>query len=98
MSEKKDKKKILVETFSDERVKGFLNGTPPAGVAADYYLLERAYRGMNEENFLTFIRFFVEADKDLNAKNPQGLTIYQVISQHRHGGEYLDALKGAGAK
>lgn len=98
MSEKKDKKKILVETFSDERVKGFLNGTPPAGVAADYYLLERAYRGMNEENFATFIRFFVEADKDLNAKNPQGLSIAQVIAQHRNGGEYLDALKGAGAK
>ncbi|MFO1368115.1 MAG: PA4642 family protein [Marinagarivorans sp.] len=98
MSEKKDKKKILVETFSDERVKGFLNGTPPAGVAADYYLLERAYRGMNEENFATFIRFFVEADKDLNAKSPLGLTIAQVIAQHRNGGEYLDALKGAGAK
>ncbi|HRH75771.1 MAG TPA: PA4642 family protein [Cellvibrionaceae bacterium] len=98
MSEKKDKKKILVETFSDERVKGFLNGTPPAGVSEDYYLLERAYRGMNEENFATFIRFFVEADKDLNAKNPQGLTIAQVIAQHRNGGEYLDALKGAGAK
>lgn len=98
MSEKKDKKKILVETFSDERVKGFLHGTPPAGVAEDYYLLERAYRGMNEENFATFIRFFVEAGKDLNAKNPQGLTIAQVIAQHRNGGEYLDALKGAGAK
>lgn len=98
MSEKKDKKKILVETFSDERVKGFLNGTPPAGVAADYYLLERAYRGMNEENFATFIGFFVEAGKDLNAQNPQGLTMAQVIAQHRNGGEYLQALKGAGAR
>jgi hypothetical protein len=42
--------------------------------------------------------FFVEAGKDVNAKNPQGLTMAQVIAQHRNGGEYLQALKGAGAK
>jgi hypothetical protein len=97
MSEKKDKKKILVETFSDERVRSFLEGTPYGPVNPDYYLLERAYRGMNEENFATFVRFFVEAGKDLNAKNPQGLTISQVIKQHRLGKDYLEALKNAGA-
>lgn len=98
MSEKKDKKKVVVETFTDERVRGFLEGKPYGDINPDYYLLERAYRGMNEENFATFVGFFVEAGKDINAKNPQGLTMAQVVAQHRNGGEYLQALKGAGAK
>ena len=46
----KEKKKISRNLQRRARER-FLNGTPPAGVAADYYLLERAYRGMNEENF-----------------------------------------------
>jgi hypothetical protein len=98
MSEKKDKKKILVETFSDERVRSFLEGTPYGPINPDYWLLERAYRGMNEENFATFVRFFVEAGKDIQAKNLQGQTIAQVIAQHRNGVDYLEALRSLGAK
>lgn len=98
MSEKKDKKKVVVETFDDARIKTFLLAKPYGDVNADYYVLEKAYRGMNEENFASFVKFFVEAGRDLNAKNPQGLTIAQIVAQHRHGGEYLEALRGVGAK
>ena len=97
MSEKKDKKKVLVETFDDERIKTFLLPTPYGDVNADFYVLEKAYRGMNEENFASFVRFFVEAGRNLNAQNPQGLTMAQIIGQHYHGVEYLAALRAAGA-
>ena len=74
MSLKKDKQKVLGEVFDDERVKSFLNFQPPAGVSADYHLLEKAYRGMNIENFVTFLAFFKQAGYDLNATNPDGQT------------------------
>ena len=97
MSLKKDKQKVLGETFDDERIKTFLDVEPPKGVNADYHCLEVAYRGMHEENFATFVRFFTEAGRDLNARGPSGETMAEVIAKHRHGGDYLQALKAAGA-
>ena len=66
MALKKDKQKVLGEVFDDERVKGFLNGNPPTGVSQDFYLLERAYRGMNIENFRTFVTFFKAEGHDVD--------------------------------
>jgi hypothetical protein len=92
MSERKDKKKVLGETFDDARILSFLTLSAPAGVDADYHCLEIAYRGMHHENFATFVRFFVEAGRNLHAKGPRGLTFREVIASHRHGQDYLDAL------
>lgn len=94
---KKDKQKVLGETFDDARIKTFLDVIPPKGMSADYHSLEVAYRSMHHENFATFVGFFVEAARDLNAKGPTGKTLAQIISEHRHGGDYLDSLKAAGA-
>lgn len=68
MSLKKDKKKVIGEVFDDDRIKSFLNFLPPAGVEPDYHLLEKAYRGMKVENFATFLQFFLEQGRDINAK------------------------------
>ena len=97
MSLKKDKQKVLGEVFDDERIKTFLQFEPPAGVNRDYHLLEKAYRGMKVENFATFITFFLEEGRDINARNPEGKTLFQVVSEHRHGEEYAGILKDAGA-
>lgn len=98
MSLKKDKQKVLGETFDDERIKTFLDVQAPAGINADYHCIEVAYRGMHEENFVTFVKFFSEAGRDVNAVGPTGKTMPQVIAGHRHGAEYLTALNAAGAK
>jgi len=98
MSLKKDKQKVLGEVFDDERVKSFLNYEAPAGVRSDFHLLEKAYRGMNIDNFTTFLGFFAEAGHDLNAANPEGHTLMQIANQHGHGGDYVAALKTAGAQ
>ncbi|WP_331344511.1 PA4642 family protein [Cellvibrio sp. UBA7661] len=98
MSLRKDKEKVLGETFDDERIKTFLNYPAPTGVNADYHLLEKAYRGMLGGNFATFVTFFVEAGKDLNAIGPEGKTFLQVVKAHRNGEEYALALEAAGAK
>ena len=98
MSLKKDKQKVLGEVFDDERVKRFLEYQSPAGVSIDFHLLEKAYRGMNIDNFATFLTFFTEAGHDLNPINPDGHTLLQIVSQHAQGGEYVAALKAAGAQ
>lgn len=95
---KKDKKKVIGEVFSDERIKTFLRYQPPEGVNPDFHILEKAYRGMKAENFDTFLKFFLEQGRDLNATNPAGKTLLQIISQHPHGEEYADSLKRYGAR
>ena len=98
MSLKKDKEKVLGEVFDDERVKSFLEYEAPTGVSTDFHLLEKAYRGMNIANFVTFLNFFTEAGRDLNATNPEGKTLTAVANEHGHGEVYVKALKGASAQ
>lgn len=98
MSLKKDKQKVLGEFFDDERIKTFLDFEAPEGVEADFHLLEKAYRGMGAENFATFIKFFIEAGRSLDAVGPEGKSILQICREHRHSAEYVAALEAAGAQ
>lgn len=98
MALKKDKQKVLGETFDEERVKGFLNIEPRKGFNTDFLLLERAYRGMKAENFHSFVSFFAEAGKDINACDPSGRNLLQIIQSHASSADYSSALKSAGAK
>ena len=82
----------------DARIATFLDYPAPAGVNADYHLLEKAYRGMRGSNFATFVKFFCEAGKDINALRPDGKTFLQVVKSHRNGEEYVIVLEAAGAK
>ena len=93
MALRKDKQKVLGETFDDERIKTFLDFTAPAGVNPDFHVLEKAYRGMGVENFSTFLIFFTAAKRNLKAINPQGQTILDIVSSHDRGKDYLIALQ-----
>ena len=98
MSLKKDKQKVLGEVFDDERIAGFLVGEAPEGFNRDFYLLERAYRGMKAENFETFVRMFGEQGLDLNSESPEGQTLLARISEHGQSAAYAEILRSAGAK
>lgn len=98
MSLKKDKQKVLGETFDDNRVREFLTGSTVDGEDPDFTALERAYRGMKEDNFETFVKFFVEDGRNINAENANGETFLAVIKTHRLSGPYVAILKAAGAK
>lgn len=98
MSERKDKKKVIGETFDDERIQSFFSYPAPDGIDQHFHWLEKAYRGMREENFATFVKFFVERGYDLNAPGPDGRTFLQTIKDHRMADEYIKALKAAGAQ
>jgi len=94
---KKDKKKVLGENFDDERIKSFLLAEAPTGVSEDFHVLEKAYRSMIPENFATFVTFFIDAGRDINATNPEGNTLLSIVKTHRHGEEYIQPLLDAGA-
>ncbi len=98
MALKKDKQKVLGEVFDDERIKTFLDIQPYGDMNADFHVMEKAYRGMKAENFKTFIQFFVEANRDINATGADGKTLLAIVSEHRLGEDYAEILKAAGAK
>ncbi|MFA5494551.1 MAG: PA4642 family protein [Porticoccaceae bacterium] len=95
--QRKDKKKVIGEVFDDDRIRSFLQFVPPQGVDADYHVLEKAYRGMTVESFETFIRFFLEEGRDINARNPQGRTMLEEMKTHRLAEEYIDTMEKNGA-
>ncbi|WOX04906.1 PA4642 family protein [Microbulbifer pacificus] len=98
MSLKKDKQKVLGEIFDDERIAGFLVGEAPEGFNRDFYLLERAYRGMKAENFATFVQLFKQQGLDLNSQSPDGQTLLARIGEHAQSEEYAEILCAAGAQ
>ena len=94
---KKDKKKVLGEFFDDDRIRGFLVAQAPEGVNLDFHILERAYRGMQAENFTTFVQFFIEAGHDINSKNTSNKTLLDLVKDHEAFTEYADILRQSGA-
>ncbi len=98
MSLKKDKQKVLGEFFDDDRIREFFNYPAPAGVNLDFHLLERAYRGMQLENFETFLRFYLQQGHDINATNRDARTLLDLVKTHTAFGDYAEALEAAGAR
>lgn len=94
---RKDKKQVIGEELNDDQVRRFLGGEPPAGVAQDYHLLERAYRGMRAHDFERFLAFFSAEGHDVNATSPTGETLATLISRHAQGEDYVAALRRHGA-
>lgn len=88
---------VTDEWWSDERIQAFLGMQPVAGETADYHVLLKAYRGMVPEAFARFVAFFVEAGRNINEPGPGGKSILNLINEHRHGSEYAQILKDAGA-
>ena len=85
--------KVIDEVWNDERVRSFLAIEPHGDESADFHVLQKAYRGMRPEDFDRFLGFFVTAGRDLDACDPKGRTLWQIISTHRHGSAFIAARK-----
>ena len=97
MALKKDKEKVLDEVLDEQRIQSFLDIKPPTGVDADFNVLEKAYRGMPAEYFDTFLGFFSAAGRNIDAANPSGKTLRQIVATHAESQDYLGALDRYGA-
>jgi hypothetical protein len=96
MAERPDKPKVVDEVWDDDRVKSFLHADADVP-CVDFYVLLKAYQGMRAHDFERFTGFFVEAGRDLDARNEQGQTLVTVITQHRHARPFIESLLAAGA-
>lgn len=97
MSQRKDKRTVVGEPMTDEQILFFFNYPPEEGENPDFHLLLRAYRGLRPHDFERFVAFFRERGHDLDARDPKGRTLAQVIATHRNGVPYLETLRNAGA-
>lgn len=94
---RKDKEKVIDEVWTEDHVKSYLGVRSHDGTAEDFHMLMKAYQSMKAEDFELFVGFFREDGRDLNASGKDGRTALEMISTHRHGVEYADILKAAGA-
>jgi len=89
---KKDKIKIVDEQLNEDGIRRFLNERPADGSSEDFHILLKAYRGLNEENFTTFISFFKEEGRSTNAPNKAGESLYDIVKKHKKSAAYTKLL------
>ncbi|HDY82374.1 MAG TPA: hypothetical protein ENH48_05395 [Halieaceae bacterium] len=94
---RKDKEKVLDEVWTEDHVKSFLDVRPHDGWDENFYMLLKAYRSMRASDFELFVGVFCGENRDVNATGKDGRTLLDIVSTHRHGVEYADILKSAGA-
>ena len=99
MALKKDKARVIDEVWTRERVREFLHLEPPEGVDADFHALLRAYQSMRVDDFRLFIEFFHDqAGRRLDATGPDGVTVPEIVQEHRRSAEFAEALRQAGSR
>lgn len=93
MSLTKEQQEAFPEPLSDEHVRSFLNSQPEEGVDPDFHVLMRAYRSLRVEEFERFLAFFRQDGRNLEARDPGGRTLADILSRYPMAGPYLEALK-----
>ncbi|MCB1616633.1 MAG: PA4642 family protein [Pseudomonadales bacterium] len=93
MSLKKDKEKVLDEQFDENALRRFLALKAPAGVNEDFHILERAYRGLQAQDFDRFLALFCAENRQLDSTNKEGKTLAEVIASHRQAAPYIAVLQ-----
>ncbi len=94
---KKDKQKVLDEVWTEDHVKSFLEVRPHDGTDEDFHMLLKAYQSMRASDFELFLSFYREQNRDVNARGIEGRTVLEIVSEHRHGADYAEVLRAAGA-
>jgi hypothetical protein len=94
---RKDKKQVIGEEISDDKIKLFLAVEPADDTPPSLHKLVKAYRGLRADDFERFVGFFVEAGYDLDIRNEAGQDFIDLIRDHRKAEPYVDAVRSAHA-
>ncbi|PZP22395.1 PA4642 family protein [Pseudomonas kuykendallii] len=92
---RKDKKQVIGEEIGDESIKLFLEVEPADDTPPSLHKLVKAYRGLRVDDFERFVRFFVEAGYDLDAKDIQGNDFVALIRDQRMAEAYIEIIEAA---
>jgi len=93
VAEKKDKQKVLNETFTPSMLAGFLQVSPGGRDSDDFRRLLFAYRGMPVEAFEEFVELFVNKGHDLQAQDEHSRTFLEYISPFVQHAEYQNVIR-----
>jgi hypothetical protein len=94
---KKDKEKVIDEVWTEDHVRSFLQVRAHDGSDTDFHMLLKAYQSMRASDFELFLQFFIGDGRNINATGRDGRSVLQIVNEHRHGTEYAEILRGAGA-
>lgn len=94
---KKDKEKVIDEVWTEDHVRSFLQFRAHDGSNTDFHMLLKAYQSMRASDFELFVQFFLGEGRNLDATGRNGRSVLQIVAEHRHGAEYAEILRGAGA-
>ncbi len=83
------------ESWSDDRVRSYLDRQPPAGTDADFHVLYTAYKHMREEDFERFLDYFKAAGRNVSACNPDGRSLLDLVREHPQSQVFLQILTAA---
>ena len=89
---KKDKKKVVDEVWTEDRIKAFLTLKPADPVEADFHRLLKAYQSMRVEDFALFVDLFVKEGGCIDAVSRKGDTVLSILKKHRHADPYRAIL------
>ncbi|MFC0668110.1 PA4642 family protein [Azotobacter chroococcum] len=92
---KKDKKQVIGEEISEERIRLFLDVEPADATPPALHKLVKAYRGLRVDDFERFVGFFVEAGYDLAAQDVQGRDFIALVQDQRLAEPYIDIVRAA---
>lgn len=94
---KKDKEKVIDEVWTEDHVRSFLQVRAHDGSDTDFHMLLKAYQSMRASDFELFVQFFLGDGRNLDATGRDGRSVLQIVEEHRHGAEYAEILRSAGA-
>ena len=81
------------EEWPDARVFAYLTQLPPTGVNTDFHVLYHAFKHMRPADYERLLTQFIADGRDLNATNPEGQRIHDIIAEYpRQREEFLQVL------
>ena len=83
------------EDWNDDRVRGYLDRQPPAGVSADFHVLQTAYKHMRAYDFERLIALFLEDGRNINALNENGKTLLDLVRENPVSVDFVHILEDA---
>ncbi len=95
---KKDKEKVIDEVWTEDHIRSFLDVRARDGGNDDFHMLLKAYQSMRAEDFALFVEMFQSQQRDINATGREGISVLDIVSEHRQGGAYANVLRSAGAR
>ncbi len=94
---KKDKVKVIDDVWTEDHIRTFLTVRPHDNSDQNFHMLLKAYQSMRAEDFKLFVDFFRAEDRQVNATGLDGRSVLDIVLEHRHGTDYADILRAAGA-